>query len=147
MAEPVNLNPPPAAAPPSWRIPLPVWLEKLKGKNIYALIGIGVGAVAAGFVVMRRRSRKQRLKAEVAGAALEAGRPKQITPEDVEREMEGKLAERTLESARQEAEALMALKLPVVKTKKTEVLTKHIAAEAKKDPSLQAQVVRTWLRG
>jgi flagellar M-ring protein FliF len=150
MAEPVNLNPPPATAVPPSRIALPAWIEKLKSKNVYVLIGVGAGALAAlaaGFVMMRRRSRERRVKAEMTGSALEAAQAKQITPADVEREMEGKLAERSLESARQEAEALMALKLPVVKTKKTEVLTKHIAAEAKKDPSLQAQVVRTWLRG
>jgi flagellar M-ring protein FliF len=151
MAEPVNLNPPVAAAPPPSRFAMPAWLEKVKGRNLYALIGVGVGAVmalVAGFVVLRRRSRERRRKVEMAAAAaLEAGKAKQITPEELEREMEDKLAERTLESARQEAEALMALKIPVVKTKKTEVLTKHIAAEAKKNPGLQAQVVRTWMRG
>ncbi len=41
----------------------------------------------------------------------------------------------------------MQLKLPAVSTKKTEVLTKHIAAEAKKDPAAMAQVVRSWLHG
>ncbi|HLX42734.1 MAG TPA: flagellar basal-body MS-ring/collar protein FliF [Bryobacteraceae bacterium] len=151
MAEPVNLNPPAAAAPPPSRFAMPAWLEKLRGRNLYALIGVGAGALialVAGFVVLRRRSRERRRKVEVAAAAaLEAGKPKPITPEELEREMEDKLAERTLESARQEAEALMALKIPVVKTKKTEVLTKHIAAEAKKNPALQAQVVRTWMRG
>ncbi len=32
-------------------------------------------------------------------------------------------------------------------TKKTDVLTKHIAAEIKKDPAVLAQVVRSWLHG
>jgi flagellar biosynthesis/type III secretory pathway M-ring protein FliF/YscJ len=41
----------------------------------------------------------------------------------------------------------MALKVPVVATKKIEVLTKHIAAEAKSNPTALAQVVRTWLDG
>ena len=30
-------------------------------------------------------------------------------------------------------------------TKKTDVLTKHIVAETKKNPTAMAQVVRTWL--
>lgn len=147
-AEPENLHPP--APAPASRYQLPPWLEKLKGTHPYALIGIGAGAVItliAGFIVLRRRTRKRRKIAMEAAAAIEAARPKQLTPEELEREMEDKLAERTLESARQEAEALMALKIPVVKTKKTEVLTKHIAAETKKNPGLQAQVVRTWMRG
>jgi len=41
----------------------------------------------------------------------------------------------------------MKLKIPPVATKKTEVLTKHIASETKKDPMLMAQVVRSWLNG
>ena len=42
---------------------------------------------------------------------------------------------------------MLQLKLPEVQTKKTEVIKKHIAAEAKKDPTAMAQVVRTWLNG
>ena len=41
----------------------------------------------------------------------------------------------------------MKLKMPEVTTKKTEILTKHIAAEAKNNPALMAQVVRSWLNG
>jgi flagellar biosynthesis/type III secretory pathway M-ring protein FliF/YscJ len=51
------------------------------------------------------------------------------------------------EQARKDAEAMLQLKLPEVQTKKTEVIKKHIAAEAKKDPTAMAQVVRTWLNG
>ena len=45
----------------------------------------------------------------------------------------------------QEIEAMTALKLPQVKTKKSEVLTKHIAEEAKKDASTMVQVLRNWI--
>jgi flagellar biosynthesis/type III secretory pathway M-ring protein FliF/YscJ len=38
-----------------------------------------------------------------------------------------------------------ALKLPPVTTKKTEVLTKHISEQAKKDSMGMAQVLRTWM--
>lgn len=41
----------------------------------------------------------------------------------------------------------MALKIPVVKTKKAEVLTKHIATESKTEGANLAHVVRTWLHG
>ena len=61
--------------------------------------------------------------------------------------MHTRMAEQAAEKAKQEVEALMKLKLPEVSTKKTEVLTKHIAAETKKDPTAMAQVMRTWLHG
>ena len=51
------------------------------------------------------------------------------------------------EQERKEAEMMMQLKLPDVQTKKTEVIRKHLVAEAKKDPAAMAQVVRTWLNG
>jgi flagellar biosynthesis/type III secretory pathway M-ring protein FliF/YscJ len=47
---------------------------------------------------------------------------------------------------RQELEALNAIKLPPVTTKKAEVLTKHLVETVKKDPVSTAQVLRTWLR-
>jgi flagellar biosynthesis/type III secretory pathway M-ring protein FliF/YscJ len=40
---------------------------------------------------------------------------------------------------------LNSLKVQPVTTKKTEVLTKHIAEETKKDPAAMAQIVRGWL--
>ena len=49
------------------------------------------------------------------------------------------------EQARLEAEALNSLKLPPVTTKKSEVLSKHIAETVKKDPVTAAQILRTWL--
>ena len=61
------------------------------------------------------------------------------------KEMEAKFAEQAALKAKQQAEELMKLKLPAVSTKKTEVLTKHISAESKKDPAGMAQVVRSWL--
>jgi flagellar biosynthesis/type III secretory pathway M-ring protein FliF/YscJ len=55
------------------------------------------------------------------------------------------MTEQAALQAKKEAEELMKLRIPVVSTKKTEVLTKHIGAEAKKDPALMAQVIRSWL--
>ena len=57
------------------------------------------------------------------------------------------MAEQAAQQARLQAEELMKLRTPVVATKKTEVLSKHISAEAKKDPTAMAQVVRSWLSG
>jgi flagellar biosynthesis/type III secretory pathway M-ring protein FliF/YscJ len=59
--------------------------------------------------------------------------------------MEAQIAEQTAIKKQQEIEAMTALKLPQVKTKKSEVLTKHIAEEAKKDATTMVQVLRNWI--
>ena len=59
--------------------------------------------------------------------------------------MHERLAEQAALKAKLEDEALQSLKIPNVKTKKAEVLTKHITEEAEKDPATMAQLLRTWL--
>jgi len=148
-AEPEKVDrPEPVPAAPV--TPLPPWLQKLMAQKHFAMMA-GAGGAAAlallvGFGLLRRRTSKK--KAQVS-AALEAAKSKQIGPttEDVEKQIEERLAEQAAEHSRKEAEALMALKLPVQSTKKTEVLTKHIVAEAKKDPGSMAHVIRSWLNG
>ena len=68
---------------------------------------------------------------------LEGAKTKELAGErpTPEQALEAQMAEQAVEKAKQEAEALMKLKLPVIATKKTDVLTKHIAAEIKKDPA------------
>ncbi len=134
-------------------ISLPPWLQKLVGTpNVLVMVGAGAGValllVGIGVFFLVRGRKKKRMSAEVASAALAAAKhARELAPtsEDLAHQMEAKMAERDAQQARQEAEELMKLKLPVVATKKTEVLTKHIMAEAKKDPAVLAQVVRTWL--
>ena len=72
--------------------------------------------------------------------------PAANTPEaNLSKSIEAQLAERAALKQQQELEALSALKLPPVTTKKTEVLTKHVAEQAKKDAPGAAQVLRTWM--
>jgi flagellar M-ring protein FliF len=152
-AEPIVLNPTEPAVPPMAQIPLPRWLQTLIGKNPLAPVGIGAAGMLAlliAVVLMRKHNKsvKRRMEAAAsgtiaagtAGGALPAGH-------DLERQIEGRMAEQASETARAEVEALMSLKLPAAKTKKTEVLSKHISAEAKSDPNAAAQLVRTWLNG
>jgi flagellar biosynthesis/type III secretory pathway M-ring protein FliF/YscJ len=83
---------------------------------------------------------------EAAAAALEASKAAEPpTVADAQKSLEARMAGQVGEQARKDAEAMLQLKLPEVTTKKTEVIKKHIAAEAKKDPTAMAQVVRTWL--
>jgi flagellar M-ring protein FliF len=148
-SEPLTLAPEGGAAhTPS---NLPPWLAKLMAQKNIALIaavgGAALLALLAGFFVLLRRAGKKKAIAVEVAAALEANAPKELapSPQDLERQLNEKMNEQNAEKARQEAEALMKLKLPAVSTKKTEVLLKHIGAEAKKDPTAMAQVVRTWL--
>ena len=66
------------------------------------------------------------------------------TPDQLQAQIEGRLAEQAALRQRQETEALNSLKLPPV-TKKTAVLTKHITEQAKKDSAAMAHVLRAWM--
>jgi flagellar biosynthesis/type III secretory pathway M-ring protein FliF/YscJ len=140
------------AAPPAAASPMPPWLQKLMGlKNFMLIAGVGAGAMLAlvvGFlVVVTKMRKKKRIAAELAAEAVEAGKPKGSIVADAQKDLEARMAGQVGEQARKDAEAMLQLKLPEVQTKKTEVIKKHIAAEAKKDPTAMAQVVRTWLNG
>ncbi|MEQ1947284.1 MAG: flagellar basal-body MS-ring/collar protein FliF [Bryobacteraceae bacterium] len=148
---------PPATAPtsPLGNIPLPPWAQKLMGtKNFMVIAGIGAGAVLllvglGGFFFVRSRKKKKKFAAETSAAALEGGKSKSAlgTPEEIEKQFEARMVEHAALQAKHQAEELMKLKVPEVSTKKTDVLTKHIAEETKKDPMAMAQVVRSWLNG
>jgi flagellar biosynthesis/type III secretory pathway M-ring protein FliF/YscJ len=80
-----------------------------------------------------------------SAAQLPAATSASTDADDVRKQMEAQLAEQTAARAKLEAEALNALKIAPAKTKKSEVLTKHIAEAAKKDPSAMVHVLRSWL--
>lgn len=152
----LNAEPPVmTGAPEAPRSGLPTWLEKLLGaKNFAAIAGIGAAAMmllmgGAAFLFMKSRGKKKTMTAQAAAAldAAAAARDLPPTPEEIERQIHARMAEQQALQAKQQAEELMKLKLPAVSTKKTEVLTKHISSEAKKDPTAMAQVVRSWLHG
>ncbi|HTB13051.1 MAG TPA: flagellar basal-body MS-ring/collar protein FliF [Bryobacteraceae bacterium] len=133
--------------------PLPQWLQKLMAQKNFAIIaGAGAGAIlvlAVGFFLLVAKMRgKKRVASEAAALAIETAKsPERVSVADAQRNLEERMAGQVGEQARKDAEAMLQLKLPEVTTKKTEVIKKHIAAEAKKDPTAMAQVVRTWLNG
>jgi flagellar biosynthesis/type III secretory pathway M-ring protein FliF/YscJ len=96
--------------------------------------------------VLRRR--------KPSSVGLEEG-PRAINPnpgstpgddqDQIKQHLEAKIAENERLKELQQLEALHALQLPRVKTQKTEVLTKHLSAETKKDPQAMAHVIRAWL--
>jgi flagellar M-ring protein FliF len=133
--------------------PLPAWLQKLMAQKNFAIIaGVGAGAMlflVVGFlVVLSKMRKKKQVVAELAAKAIETTKAASgPTVADAQKDLEDRMAGQIGEQARKDAEAMLQLKLPEVQTKKTEVIKKHIAAEAKKDPTAMAQVVRTWLNG
>jgi flagellar M-ring protein FliF len=149
-AEQPTLSAPSAQAPSAPSVQWPPWLTKRIGKApVAAWLGGGILVLVIAATVLLRRRGKAKNGAHLAAAALAAAQTTALgpSPDDVQRQVEGRMAQRSADQARLEAEALMSLKIPAVATKKTEVLSKHIAAEANSDPAALAQVVRTWISG
>ncbi len=147
-AQPLNADPPAAkgapAAPPG--VVLPEWLQKIVGQfNPMVLAGAGAGVLLAllggGFFLWKKHKKKR------AAATVEGGKQLASPALDAEKEMEARLADQAAAQQRLEADAILSLKIPAVSTKKTDVLSRHIASEVKKDPVAMAHVVRNWLNG
>ena len=143
------IEPPPAPAPPQAPAPgtvaLPPWLERVLSQKVYAAAVAGAVLLLAAVWFFMRRKRQQANVGMVAALAGRAAGEIASPADAAQRELESRLVEQQAAKQRLEAEALSALKLPPVTTKKAEVLTKHIAETVKKDPVGAAQILRTWL--
>jgi flagellar M-ring protein FliF len=128
--------PPPAASPP----PALSWKDQFLKNKVFQ-IGAGVGAAVLLALVLILRTI---LKKKPARAAQLPGELPGPTPEQLQAQIEGRLAEQAALRHRQDTEALNALKLPPV-TKRAEILTQHIAEQAKRDAPSLAHVVRAWM--
>jgi flagellar M-ring protein FliF len=137
-----TLNPeplPPASKPVPPVQQYPPWLDGML-KSKYFLIGVGIGAALFLLGLVRLlRGRKHASQVEIT-AQIEAGQ----APLSLNKQIENQLAEQAAVRQKQETDALNALKAPPT-TKKTEVLTKHIGEQAKKDASAMAHVLRSWM--
>ncbi|MCZ2150491.1 MAG: flagellar M-ring protein FliF [Bryobacterales bacterium] len=76
-------------------------------------------------------------------ASTEGPSPEEGT---LEQKLEKQLADRESARLKAEMEVLNSLQTPSLTTRKSEVLVKHIAEQAKRDPVMIAQIVRTWLQ-
>jgi flagellar M-ring protein FliF len=145
-AQPLNMETPKSAPVAPTALPLPEWLQKLVGQGNLIMLASAAGGVLVlllgmGFFLWKRSRKKK------SGATVD-GKGQIASPTDAAgKELEARLQEQMAEQQRQEAEAMLSLKLPAVSTKKSDVLVKHIAAEVKKDPAAMAHVVRSWLNG
>ncbi|MCS7315024.1 MAG: flagellar basal-body MS-ring/collar protein FliF [Bryobacterales bacterium] len=146
----LNLPPPePPAAPAPKPSPWPPWVPD-PIRNHPAIVTAAAGALVlllavAAWLLARKRRRKAAVEIQAslpAGAAQGALEAPQASPAE---ELEARLAEQAARQQQLEAEALSALKLPPVTTKKTEVLAKHLTETVKKNPASAAQILRSWL--
>jgi flagellar M-ring protein FliF len=133
---PEQLPPPkPAPAPPL------TWQEQFLKNRIF-VIGVGVGAallLALLFLIVRLARKSPSHPATLPGEL-----PPGTTPDELQVQMERRIAEQAALRQRQETEVLNSLTLPPA-TKKTAVLTKHISEQAKKDSAAMAHVLRAWM--
>lgn len=132
------------------------WKDKLKQPMVMIAAGVGalvilllIGAVI--FLMKKnRRSKKpapaqKTTKGDLASAVEDAKARVAIQAANAQEEMEAALAERVAEQQKADMAALAALKLPTVTTKKGELLSKEIRETTKKDPTVSAHVLQTWI--
>jgi flagellar M-ring protein FliF len=132
---------PPGPAPPN--PPVTRWLEMLRDPKI-AAGAIGGALLAIGVAVfLWMRGGKRRVKAEAA-PAIASAETAAITA-SLDEQIQARLAEQAELEHRMEQEALSSIKMPKVTTKKAEVLLKQVREQGKKDGSLGAHVLRSWI--
>lgn len=146
---------PPSAAPNAPGAPgsMPAWLENAMKNKVLVIAGAAAAALvflAAGVLIFLKRRRKKKTAAVEVAEQLQTGQEeaaKELPPteEDIEKKLEAQIAEQAADRAKLEFEALSMLKLKPAATKKSEVLSKHITEETKKDPLVMAQIIRAWL--
>ncbi|HET8548861.1 MAG TPA: flagellar basal-body MS-ring/collar protein FliF [Bryobacteraceae bacterium] len=143
---PGRMSDAPAPAVQPSRVYLPLGIPFAGNAAVVAGVAAGAALSLLALVAlwwMRRRRRASRVQATEARKSIE-GRPD--AADSLEKQLEEKYAAQAAQRELQAQEVLNSLKLPTVKTKKTEVLTRQLAEETKKDPQSMAHVVRTWLQ-
>ena len=149
-----NVSVPGKPVAPLVGLPLPPFLQKMDKKMLVVAGNVlgGLLLIAAALVFFRRKRRKQ--QAPPAPATPEtlpasgdpAASPALPAPGQLESQIESQLAEREALQAKMDAQALSALKLSPVITKKAEVFAKHLREKIAKEPEISAQILRTWIR-
>jgi flagellar M-ring protein FliF len=143
------------AQPPDWMTPaapaapktvLPLWKQPvvLISGGLALLVLLGAGFLMAG------SRRKARVAVAELQKQLEAAQTTPQSAKDQGHSIEPAPQTAAVSAAqeglfKQMAEARDSFRLPPLTTTKTEVLTRQVVEEARKDPSAMAQIVRSWL--
>jgi flagellar M-ring protein FliF len=143
-----TLNPEPvfdtgAPAAPGSTLPLAAWMVLLRDSKL--AVGAAAGAllmVAAGVVFLVTRKRKKKPSASAPAALTGAAGP---AGQSLEEQLQARLAAQAAQQDLIDLESLQSLKRPKISTKKTEVLSKQLKENIKKDSSVGAHVLRAWI--
>lgn len=121
------------------------WKDRLKDPKVMIAIGGGVLLLllcGAGALLFLRKRKKPASAPAMARSITDGDKTGAIAGEmDATAELDKKIAEQT----KADLAAIAALKLPTVATKKGDLLTKEIIDNTKKDASIPAHVLQTWL--
>jgi flagellar biosynthesis/type III secretory pathway M-ring protein FliF/YscJ len=114
---------------------------------IPSIAGVVVIIVLVLLVVfLLRKKKKKEAPAEMQDAIAAANSAtKALEAASLEEQIQAQMAQRALEQEKSDLAMLASVKLPPVKTKKTEVLARQLKENAKKDPSSSIQVLQSWL--
>jgi flagellar M-ring protein FliF len=128
------------------------WREWLHDTHILIAAGAG-GALVLILVVgvlmlKRKRPKTAPVTSEGARPAVPPGPAAPILPPaENATTLQDVLAARALEQASADKAALAGFKVPIVTSRKSDVLVKELRQTAKKDASVEAAVLQTWISG
>jgi hypothetical protein len=111
-------------------------------------------AIGAFLFSRRRKKAKAAVLVSAAASQVAAGLPNAAVAieagsspgQSLERRMEDQIAEREALQRQMDDQALAALKLAPVITKKAEVFAKHLREKIAKEPEISIQILRSWIR-
>jgi flagellar biosynthesis/type III secretory pathway M-ring protein FliF/YscJ len=147
-----TIQPVPGPAPVKPILKQTGWREWLHDTTILIAAGVGGALVlilVVGVLLLRRkRPQTAPVTAEGAKPAVPPGPAAPVLPAtEAPGTLQEALAARALEQASADKAALAGFKVPIVTSRKSEVLVKELRQSAKKDASVEAAVLQTWISG
>ena len=127
------------------------WREWIGNTQFQIAAGVGGALVLIllGGTMLLRRKKAPPATASVdgKGAVAPGAVAPAVTPATAPESMQAAVAARAALQESANTSALAAFKIPVVTTRKSEILVKELRQTAKKDASVEAAVLQTWISG
>jgi flagellar M-ring protein FliF len=126
------------------------WKDRLKDPTSLMAAAAGAGLIlmiCVGMILLlkKRKQKSKKGKADVTKSLEETKAAAALEAANAADQVQAALAEREAEQHNADMATIAAIKMPAVTTKKTELLTKEIRESTKKDASISAHVLHTWL--